>query len=168
MGIRLDRYTAEMVKCFGTAQHELRMQELQLMSEFFIIEVDDDGHIVKMKAREFTLDLIDRVGYMKTLDFIESETSLAIHDAKIKFDTPVHVIPTDDKDDDDGFIIETAVVGKGLFKQTASTVEMEITVKAQPSSQGMRFLKAHYQKELLDELNGMSKKNREKTEDSNG
>ena len=162
MGIRLDRYTAEMVKCFGTAQHSLRIQELDLLSEFFVIELDDEGYIKCMKPREISLDLIDSVGYIKTLDFISHETTLAIDEGEIEFETPVHVIPTDDPEDDDGFVIETSVVGKSLFKQTASTIKMKIKVKGQPSSQGMRFLRAHYQQELLDELKGFSKKNRNK------
>ena len=159
MGIRLDRFTSEMVKMFSTAQHELGMQELENLNEFFEIILDDDGNITEMKAREITLNLIDREGHINAMDIIQERTSIVIDEAEIKFDVPISIVPTDDPEDDDGFVIETVVKSKGLFKDHSS-VEMKIKVKGKPESQGMRFLRMHYHQHLVDELQGFGKKER--------
>ena len=159
MGIRLDRYVVEQVKTFGTAQHALYLQELENLQEFFDIELDEDGDVLKLTPKEFTLDLIDRMGYVATLDFIHERTAMVIDEAEIEFETDVDVVPTKDKDDDDGFVIETSTKKRGLFKDR-SYVKMKIKLKGKPESQSMRFLRTHFQQHFMDELQGFPKKDR--------
>lgn len=165
MGIRLDKYVAEQVKAFGSAQHALYLQELDNLREFFIIEIDDDGNIVKMTPREFVIDLVDRKGYIAVLDMIAERSIMTIDEAEIEFETDVDVVETKDKDDDDGFVIETSTKKRGLFKDR-SYVKMTIKLKGKPESQSMRFLRAHFQQHFMDELQGFPKKDR--SEKKNG
>ena len=164
MGIRLDRYVTEMIQMFGRAQHELRLEEEQRLEDFFIIERGDDGHITQLKAREITLDLIDRFGYINALDIIQDATSIAIDKAYIKFNTDIDVVPTDDPEDEDGFVIETNVKRTGLFK-SHNFIEMKIWVKGHNESEGMRILRSFYHERLMDEVKGFSKVKREEKSD---
>ena len=164
MGIRLDRYVVEQVKVFGTAQHALYLQELQNLQEFFDVELDEDGDVLKLTPKEFTLDLVDRMGYVATLDFIHERTAMVIDEAEIEFETDVDVVPTKDKDDDDGFVIETSTKKRGLFKDR-SYVKMKIKLKGKPESQSMRFLRTHFQQHFMDELQGFPKKERSNGKD---
>ena len=158
MAIKLDAFVTKLVGIFGDAQHELRKEEERRLDEFFVITRGDDGHITELKPRDFTLDLIDRKGYVNAMDMIQEATSIAIDKARLKFETDLDIIQVkiDGKDD---FEIHTNVK-RGLFK-SHSTLEMEIFVKGIKESEGMRVLRAYFHQRLTDELAGFSKVERE-------
>ena len=164
MGIRLDRYVAEQLKAFGEAQHQLYLQEVENLKPFFDIEMDSEGYITKMKPKEIAMNLIDRVGYLAFLDMLPERGVHIINEAEIELETDVTVVPTDDPDDDDGFIIETSTKKRGLFKDR-SYVKMKIKLKSIPESQSMRFLRTHFQQHFMDELQGFPKKERSNGKD---
>ena len=157
-GIPWKFYVHKIVEGFNEVNHTLRQQEEENLEEFFTIERNDKGNIVKMRAREITLDLIDRHGYANAMDFIQGACSLVVDEAEIDTDVDVDIEKHPDKDKIEShkdFEIMTSVK-KGFFGQH-NEIKMKIKLKSMPESEGMRILRTLYHERLMDECKGFSK-----------
>lgn len=161
-GIPYKHYVHKLVQGVDEANHTLRQNQEEYLADYFDIERDDNGHIVKMKAREVTLDLIDKHGYANAMDFIQSACPLVVDEAEIvsKVDVDIEKVKGVDKiESSDHFEIMTSVKKGGIF---AGHDEISITLKLKsvPESEGMRILRTLYHERLMDEVKGFSKVDR--------
>ena len=157
MAIRLDALVSKLVGMFGDVQHELRREEERRLRDFFIIK-RRDGHITELKPREFTLDLINRKGYVNAMDLIQDAAPISIDKARLKFETDVDIIQVE-VDGKEDFEIHTNVK-RGLFK-SHSMLEIEIFVHGIKESEGMRIMRSNFHERLQNEMKGFSKVKRD-------
>ena len=161
-GIPYKFYIHKIVQAFNDVNHTLRKEQEENLAEFFDIERDENGKIQKMRAREVTVDLIDRYGYANALDFIQGACAVVVDEAEINSNVDVDVEKVHGKEkikSHGDFEIMTSV--KRGFFGGHNEIKMKLKLKSVPESEGMRILRTLYHERLMDEIKGFSKVKRE-------